>query len=407
MTTRLVDRNWGVELGEARRLAGGALRVICPFIKTGPLVALLGAVPPRPLEVLTRFDLRGFGSGVSDIEALRVILDAGGRVRGIRGLHAKVFLFGESCAAITSANLTSRGLEQNQEFGCFSEDLELIKACREYFDRLWKAAAGSDLMSAQLDEWKVQVSAFLASGGRPELEAGLPDYGAAVDADPVPRIVKPGWPAESGQAFVKFFGEGNDRLPWTFGVLEEIRRAGCHWAYTYPKDRRPRQVKDGDTLFAGRLVSDPHDTLIFGRATGLAHVPRDDDATEAEITDRPWKARWPHYIRVHHAEFVAGSLANGVRLSELMDALEADAFASTQQNQRDGTGNVNPRFAVRQHPAVRLTSEGASWLTERLERAFEFHGRVPADELAKLDWPTGRRALAVARSTGDRRVGRG
>ena len=395
MATRLVDRNWGIELAEARRLSGGALRVICPFIKTQPLVGLLGAVAPRPLEVLTRFSLEDFGRGVSDIKALRAILDAGGQVRGVRGLHAKVFLFGESRAALTSANLTSRGLEQNHEFGCFSEEPDFVKACREYFDRLWNAAAGSELTLALLNEWDAQVSAFLASGGRPEFAAGLPDYGAAVDADPLPRIATPGWPAESRQAFVKFFGEGNNRLRWTFDVFEEIRRGGCHWAYTYPKGRRPRQVEDGDTLFAGRLVNEPHDTLIFGRAFGLAHIAGEDDATEAEIAQRPWKARWPHYIRVHHAEFVAGPLANGVRLSDLMDALEADAFASTQRNRLLGTGNINPRLAVRQHPAVRLTNEGASWLTERLERAFDLHGRVPADDLAKLDWPTGRRPLEV------------
>jgi PLD-like domain len=395
MATRLVDRDWSIELAEARRRSGGALRVICPFIKTQPVIGLLGAVAPRPLEVLTRFNLRDFGSGVSDIEALRAILEAGGRIRGVRGLHAKVFLFGESRAAITSANLTSRGLEQNLEFGCVSDDAEFVKACRRYFDRLWRAAAGSDLTSAQLDEWDVQVSAFLASGGIPELKAVLPDHGVAVDPDPLPRIVTPGWPAESSQAFVKFFGEGHNRVPRTFDVLEEVRRGGCHWAYTYPKGRRPRQVEDGDTLFAGRLVNEPNDTIIFGRAIGLAHVPGEDDASDAEIADRPWKARWPHYIRVHHAEFVAGQLTNGVRLSELMDVLEADAFASTQRNHGRGVGNVNPRLAVRQQAAVRLTSEGASWLTERLERSFDFHGRVPADELAKLDWPTAPRALAL------------
>jgi PLD-like domain len=395
MTTRLVDCDWGVELAEARRLSGGALRVICPFIKTRSLVGLLGPVPPRPLEVLTRFDLRGFGSGVSDIEALRAVLKAGGRVRGVRGLHAKVFLFDESRAAVTSANLTSRGLKQNLEFGCVSDDVVFIEACREYFDRLWKSAAGTDLTFAELDEWADQVSAFLASGGRPEREIELPDHGAIVDSDPLPRIVTPGWPAESRQTFVKFFGEGDSRVPWAFDVSEEVRRGGCHWAYTYPKGRRPRLVADGDTLFAARLVNEPNDTLVFGRAIGLAHIAGVDDATEAEIADRPWKARWPHYIRVHHAEFVAGPLANGVPLSQLMDSLGADAFVTTQLNKRRGTGNLNPRRAIRQQPAVRLSSEGASWLTERLERAFDFHGHIPRDELAKLDWPTGPRALSA------------
>jgi hypothetical protein len=374
MTTWLVDRNWGTELAEGRRLHGAALRIVCPFIKTRPIVELLGATPPQPFEVLTRFNLADFGSGVSDVAALRAILDAGGCVRGVRGLHAKVFLFGDARAAVTSANLTSRGLKRNHEFGCVSEDGSFIEACRAYFDRLWKAAAGSDLSAAQLDEWDAQVTAFLASGGRPELEAGLPDHGAVVDADPLMPTVTRGWPAESGRAFVKFFGRSDDRLPWTFDAFEEVRRAGCHWACTYPEGKRPRQVADGDTLFTARLVKDPNDTLIFGRAIGMAHVEGRDDATTAEIDARPWKAQWPHYIRVHHGEFVAGPLAHGVRLSELMDALGADAFASTQENERRGAGNLNPRASVRQQAAVRLASGGTAWVTERLEYAFDIHG---------------------------------
>lgn len=387
MTTWLVDRDWRAELVEGRRLHGAALRIVCPFIKTQPIVELLGATRPQPLEVLTRFNLADFGRGVSDVAALRVILEAGGRVRGVRGLHAKVFLFGDARAAVTSANLTSRGLKRNHEFGCVSEDGPFIEACRSYFDRLWKAA-GSDLAAEQLDEWDAQVTAFLASGGRPQLEAGLPDHGVVVDIDPLTTTVTPGWPAESGQAFVKFFGRSNDRLPWTFDAFDEVRRAGCHCACTYPEGKRPRQVADGDTLFTARLVKDPNDTLIFGRAIGMAHVEGRDDATPAEIDARPWKAQWPHYIRVHHGEFVAGPLAHGVRLSELMNVLDTNAFASTQRNQSRGAGNLNPRAAVRQQAAVRVTGEGAAWLTERLEHAFDIHGCVPAEQLATLDWPT-------------------
>src|SRR5687768_2709100 len=94
MTTWLVDRNWGAELAEGRRHHGAALRIICPFIKLQPIVELLGDTRPEPFQFLTRFNLADFGSGVSDVAALREILAAGGSVRGVRGLHAKVFLFG-------------------------------------------------------------------------------------------------------------------------------------------------------------------------------------------------------------------------------------------------------------------------------------------------------------------------
>jgi phosphatidylserine/phosphatidylglycerophosphate/cardiolipin synthase-like enzyme len=138
MTTWLVDRDWGAELTDGCRRHGTALRIISPFIKVRPVVELLTTSQPPQFEVVTRFNLADFGSGVSDLAALRVILEAGGRVRGVRSLHAKVFLFGNTRAAVTSANLTSRGLGGNHEFGCVSEDNSFINAARRYFDGLWK-----------------------------------------------------------------------------------------------------------------------------------------------------------------------------------------------------------------------------------------------------------------------------
>jgi hypothetical protein len=67
---------------------------------------------------------------------------------------------------------------------------------------------------------------------------------------------------------VKFFGRGDNRADRSMQILEEVRRSGSHWACTYPKGKRPRMVRDGATMFMGRLVKDPNDILIFGRARG-------------------------------------------------------------------------------------------------------------------------------------------
>jgi len=90
MTLRLVDTGWGAELTRASRADTSALRIISPFIKLRALERLL-ALNPQSVQVITRYNLDDFASGVSDIAALRCVLAAGGRVRGIRGLHAKVY----------------------------------------------------------------------------------------------------------------------------------------------------------------------------------------------------------------------------------------------------------------------------------------------------------------------------
>ncbi|MGA7450862.1 MAG: hypothetical protein WBW73_06155 [Rhodoplanes sp.] len=123
------------------------------------------------------------------------------------------------------------------------------------------------------------------------------------------------------------------------------------------------------TLFIARLTYEPNDIHIFGRAIALHPC----------------------------AEFVASSMANGVSLNELMDALGANSFAPTQRNALRGEGNFDPRKAYRQQAAVELSGEGLSWLRDRLQAAFEAHGTMPQGTLDNLDWP----ALPLGPSTGN------
>ena len=140
-------------------------------------------------------------------------------------------------------------------------------------------------------------------------------------------------------------------------------------------------------IFMGLLTREPNDIIVFGRAIGMEHNPEHDTATKGDIEVRPWKEKWPHYIRVHHAEFVAGDMKNGISLNELMDVLDADSFAPTQRNLASGNGNTEPRRAYRQQAAVELSAEGIAWLSDKLQAAFDRHGKVPEVELNELDWP--------------------
>jgi hypothetical protein len=161
-------------------------------------------------------------------------------------------------------------------------------------------------------------------------------------------------------AFVKFFGRAGTRTAWDAPVLDVLVPTRAHWAGTYPAGRRPRSMRDGDRMF-----------------------------------------------RVHDGEFVAGTLADAVSLGELMDALGAEAFWSTQRNALAGHGNVDPRAAYRQQPAVQLSHEGRRWLDARLDEALARVWRLEADALARLDWPDGRQSVVRRRARGAREPARG
>lgn len=301
-------------------------------------------------------------------------------------MHAKLYVFGSSSAVVTSANLTKAALDRNQEFGILLGDQPDIATCVSYFDRLW-ACAGENLSAMQVESWNAIVARERALAKSPGSDEPLADFGAIVDDPAAPLVDLPAVVTDAPQAFVKFLGEGRNRVPDTFMTTEEVDRAGCHWALAYPASKRPVGVQDDALMFIGRLTKSPNDIRVFGRAVAIKYKPGRDDATPEDINLRSWKRHWPRYIRVHSAVFVAGSMANGISLNQLMDSLGPNAYATTQWNSVSNSGNTDPRRAYGRQPAVELSGEGREWLSDRLQRAFEQHGTIPQDALDNLDWP--------------------
>jgi len=96
MNFRLVDAGWDKVLDDALRADSSRVRIVCPFIKRRTAERLLKRGKPKALQVITRFNLDEFCEGVSDIAALRLLLENGAQIRGVRNLHAKLYLFGAS-----------------------------------------------------------------------------------------------------------------------------------------------------------------------------------------------------------------------------------------------------------------------------------------------------------------------
>ena len=311
MSFRLLHENWGGEFDRALRVDRSELRIVCPFIQAGALDRLLALRPERS-RVITRFNLNDFAAHVSDIRVLPTLLKQDALVRGIRHLHAKFYVFGQSAAIVTSANLTRAGLDSNHEFGVVIKDREAIASCRRYFDDLWSQGR-RDLRHEDVVAWTAELSRHLAAGAQPHASGALPDYGADGRLVEPPRTNIPALFADAaaaGQAFVKFHGRGDNRASLSTTTLQDIEGAGCHRVLAYR--RRPRIVKEGDLMFVARLTGEPDGSRIFGRAIAMEHQPTRDDATPFDIERRSWMGQWSHFVRVHHAEFVQGTLANGM-----------------------------------------------------------------------------------------------
>lgn len=381
---RLIDRDWKGQLQLASRLQTDEILIVAPFIKYR-IVKWLTAGKKR-IRVLTRFSLADFAEGVSDLSAVRHLLNMGAEVRGIRNLHAKLYVFGSLRGIVTSANLTEAALTRNHELGFITDDSDVIRSCRGYFDHLWQLAGSQVrlLTIPTLEQWENQIR--LAVGRQEPYLPGLRDYGADLGLMPDPP--KPTFePAVSAPAFVKFFGTSDERDDRMTPTIEEVEESESHWSLSYPKGKRPRQVPTRAVMFIGHMVHSPNDTLIYGRATAYEHQPGRDDASAADIKRQAWKSKWSTFLRVRDPEFIAGTLSNGISLSEMMRELGPRSFLSTETNQRAGVGNTDPRIALRSKAHMPLTQTAAEWLNSKFYQAIAEHGRIPISELEKLYWP--------------------
>jgi hypothetical protein len=387
VTTDLVIDDWNTRFEEAMRQAKEEILLVAPFVRSNQLGSLLEHTA-APIRVLTRFNLRDFYQGVSSLDTLARLLERGAEIKGIQGLHTKLYVFDRQEVIITSANLTDAAFKRNHELGIATEDPRLVgDACR-YFEDLWQRAGAPLLSMSQIDAWRGEIDRVLAEAGPPQrAHPQLVDHGASLGR----RLG--GSPAVAGgmevrdvfasppQWFVKFSATDADRALRSMSVRDAVERFRLHSGCYY--GRPPRQVKDGAVMFLSRLVAEPDDIMIVGRALGQAHVDGRDRMSEQELQMWPRKARWPFLIRIHDVELMDGTLEQGVSLYELMDELGAESFRSTSENAARGNGNMDPRRSCRRQPHVELTPQAAAWLTERLIERMRMHGSLTEADLAR------------------------
>jgi len=391
---RCIRENWFTVFKEEINKSS-QLRIISPFIADSIVAPILDKIDGRNIHVITRYNLADFFSGVSQLVALENLVRSGAHIRGIKGLHSKMYTFDNRLTIISSANLTSGGLFNNYEFGIAISNRDVVRECNNYFNRLWKATH-NDLTITLIEKWKRKIDNIRIEHQGLIRKFTLPDYGDEVSSeitDRHPQTLleqdKHGFKSRkkriiSTRYFLKFFGTAENRVNWNFSVEDEIKRAESHYACAWPKGKRPRSISHGDVIFMARLTQKPNGHAIFGRAWGLPHVEGRDDATINEIKRCDWKKRWPHYIRVFDPVFIDGRMSDCIKLDDLMNKFGSESFISTSRNKQKRVGNINPRKALMQQACVELTPEAAIWLDENFSKVLSDIGRVTEEFINSL-----------------------
>ena len=153
---------WTSPFGEAFLEKVGRIRhslfIISPYIRMDAVERVVGRLRSNPvfphldIKILTRHDEGAFLGGHSHAEALLHLLDLGGNgspkveMRWLPNLHAKVYVFDDESALVTSANLTAdsffkEGSAGDIECGVLLESKEAVQALLLYLREVWTKAA--------------------------------------------------------------------------------------------------------------------------------------------------------------------------------------------------------------------------------------------------------------------------
>lgn len=341
--------------------------LVSPFIKLPIARDIVSNFKGSKGRLLTRFNLNDFRTGVSDIEALELLHSEGFQIAGLRGLHAKTYIFDDEFVITTSANLTSGGFHSNEEYGILAKSHRSVQEAKKHFNNLWIHASGYDPIEAI--SWKNKIST--ARKSKDESSEKLEDYGGTFKKHIVEH-----------QTFVKWLGTGSERAGLDYHIFEYIRETGSNFAVCFHK--KPRRYNNGDQVFIAVMTKD-NDYAIFGRALAYKYVDGRDVASDHEIGLVGWKKNWKHYIRIHSVEFINGTFQDCPKLyRDITDKLDFDSFKTTQERHFGGETDINVKSAVKQQGDVRLSDEGKILLNNLFEDTIKVNGAVPQSLIDNL-----------------------
>jgi HKD family nuclease len=338
------------------------LKLISPFITDNMVTHLLKNWHGNTIQVITRFNLNDFRSGVSSLKALKRLIENGAEIKGIKNLHSKAYIFDSRSMIITSANFTNGGFFTNYELGIKSESEDQIKEALHYFNKLW-IFDESLLDLDKIIEWQKIISQNKITIVVPKLK----DYGTSI----VKKVIG------NKKHFVKFYGTSEYRAEWDWEIKDLVKDTHCHFALTFPSEiGRPKRYNDGDVVYMAHMMNDG-EYAIFGKAIAYKHDRIRDVASEEDIRLIPWKSHYNIYIRIHSPEFLDSTFSSCPRMGVMMNELGYESFRSTKERHDSGEENINPRLTLKQKPDVELSEEGAFWVEQRFIKSKNKFSLVP------------------------------
>lgn len=259
----------------------GPVRIASAYITD---TDMLFGIENREVQVLTCLSPMDILSGATSLESVNSLIQTGVKCRDLSGgpkLHAKVYMFGNEVAFVTSANLTRSGLDSNIEVGVQLAG-SAVRELTVWFDTFWKKAKRLDV--AKIAEWKQETAALRREFAalRKKVRKILTSTNEASPSVPSPQRLH-----DLLNDANCFFVCNTDRKH-DLDAEDRMRRRNYAAAWeTFKYVKHMEKVKKGHAIF---MFAKGEGIIGVGRAKAPCEKLRPDDPDRVrETTTREWR----------------------------------------------------------------------------------------------------------------------
>ena len=145
--------------GELLAKSSSVIRIASAYVTSQELLR----VKAQKVRLLTSVLPMDVISGATSLEALSALLKTGAQIKRLPDsprLHAKVYIFDDKHAVVTSANLTRNALDSNIEVG-IEVSGNAVNALIKWFDSQWNRA--ERIAATQLADWELRIAGLRQS----------------------------------------------------------------------------------------------------------------------------------------------------------------------------------------------------------------------------------------------------
>lgn len=128
------------------------IKITTPFISCDSCKLLINNKQKTvSLDLITDLRITNAYHGSLSIDGLRYLLKNKCNIRSLTKLHAKIYLFDDKKAIVTSGNMTNNGLKYNYEYGIYIEDNNIIKQINNDYEAIFNLTNNTKVNIESLD----------------------------------------------------------------------------------------------------------------------------------------------------------------------------------------------------------------------------------------------------------------